>query len=121
MRFAEAVGRRPPRRRTTAEAPSRQYNGDIDRRAVELRFVHVRYRTLGICWSGIQHIRDSAVRQELPVDRHLQVLDVAIAAENLAQVRLVDVLCEFFYNDFGAARLAVRAGWARGSRARVAT
>ena len=120
MRFAEAVGRRPPGRRTTAEAPSRQHNRDIDRRAVELCFVHVRNRTLCIRRGGIQHVRDPAVRQELAVDRHLEVLDVAIAAEDLAQVRLVDVLCEFFYDDFGAARLAVGAGWAGGSRARVA-
>ena len=120
MRFAEAVGRRPPRDRTTAEAPSRQYNGDVDRRAVELRFVHVGYRVLCICRRGIQHVGDAAVRQKLAVDGHLQVLDVAVAAEDLAQVRLVDVFCEFFNDDFGAARLAVGAGWARGSRARVA-
>lgn len=120
MRLAEAVGRRPPGRRTTAEAPPRQHNRDVDRRAVELRFVHVRYRALGVRWRGIQHVGDSAVRQELPVDRHLEVLDVAVAAEDLAQVRLVDVFCEFFYDDLAAAWLAVGAGWARGSRARVA-
>jgi len=82
--------------------------------------VHVRDRALGIRWRGIQHVGDPAVRQELPVDRHLEVLDVAVAAEDLAQVRLVDVLCEFFYDDFGATWLAVGAGGAGGSRARVA-
>lgn len=109
MRLAEAVGRRPPRRRTTAKAPPRQHNRNIDRRAVELRFVHVRYRALCVRWGCIEHVRDSAVRQELPVDRHLQVLDVAVAAEDLAEMCFVDVLCELFYDDFGAAWLAVGA------------
>jgi hypothetical protein len=82
--------------------------------------VHVRDRTLGIRWRGIQHVGDSAVRQELPVDRHLEVLDVAVAAEDLAEVCFVDVFGEFFYDDFGAAWLAVGARWAGGARARVA-
>jgi hypothetical protein len=79
--------------------------------------VHVRNRALGVRRRGIQHVCDSAVRQELAVDRHLEVLDVAVAAEDFAQVGFVDVFCEFFYDDFGAAWLAVGARWAGGARA----
>lgn len=84
MRLAKAIRRRPPRRRTTAKPPPRQHNRHIDRRAVELRFVHVRDRALGVRGRGIQHVGDSAVRQELAVDRHFEVLDGAVAAEDLA-------------------------------------
>lgn len=79
--------------------------------------MHVRDSTLGICGRGIQHVGDSAVRQELAVDRHFEVLDVAVAAEDFAQVGFVDVFGEFFDHDFGAAWLAVGAGWAGGARA----
>jgi hypothetical protein len=49
----------------------------------------------------------------LPIDRHFQILDIAVAAEYLAQVCFVDVLRELFNDDFGAAWLgAVGAGWA---------
>lgn len=82
--------------------------------------MHVCDCALGVGGRGIQHVRNSPIRQELTVDWHFQVLDVAIAAKDLAQVRLVDVLCEFFDHDLCAARLAVGARWADGSRARVA-
>jgi len=109
MRLTKAIRRRPPRRRTPAKPPPRQHNRHIDRRAVQLRFVHVRDSTLGVRGRGIQHVGDSTVRQELPVDRHFEVLDVAVAAEDLAQVCFVDVLGEFFDHDLGAAWLAVGA------------
>jgi hypothetical protein len=113
VRLSETVGRRPPGRGTAAEAPSGQHDRYVDGRAVDLRFVHVCYRALGVRGRGIEHIRYPAVRQELPVDRHFQVLDVAVAAEDLAQVCFVDVFCELFNDDFGAAWLgAVGAGWA---------
>jgi hypothetical protein len=79
--------------------------------------VHVRDRALGVRWRRIQHVGDSAIRQKLPVDRHLEVLDVAVAAEDLAEVGFVDVFGEFFYDDFGTAWLAVGARWAGGARA----
>ena len=82
--------------------------------------MHVRDRALGVRRRRIQHVRDSAVRQKLPVDRHFEVLDVAVAAEDLAQVGFVDVFGEFFDHDFGAAWLAVGARWAGGARARGA-
>jgi hypothetical protein len=68
---------------------------------------------LGVRRGGIQHVGYPAVRQELPIDRHFQILDIAVAAEYLAQVCFVDVLRELFNDDFGAAWLgAVGAGWA---------
>jgi hypothetical protein len=113
VRLSETVGRRSPGRRTAAEAPSGQHNRNVDGRAVDLRFVHVCDRALGVRGRGIQHIRYPAVRQELPVDRHFQVFNIAVAAEDLAQVCFVDVFRELFNDDFGAAWLsAVRAGWA---------
>ena len=111
MRLSEAIGRRPPGRRTAAEAPPGQHDGDVDGRAVDLGLVHVRDGALGVRGRGVQHVGDAAVRQELPVDRHLEVLDVAVAAEDLAQVRLVDVFRQLFYHDLRAAWLRW-AGWA---------
>jgi hypothetical protein len=113
VRLSETVGRRSPGRRTATEAPSGQHDRDIDGRAVDLRLVHVCDCALGVRGRRIQHIRYPAVRQELPVDRHFQVLDRAVAAEDFAQVCFVDVFRELFNDDFGAAWLgAVRAGWA---------
>lgn len=75
--------------------------------------MHVCDRALGVRGRGIQDVSYSAVRQELPVDRHFQVLDVTVAAKDLAQVCFVDVFRELFNDDFGAAWLgAVGAGWA---------
>jgi hypothetical protein len=79
--------------------------------------VHVRDRALGIRGRGIQHVRYPAVGEELAVDRHFQVFDVAVGAEDLAQVCFVDVFCEFFDHDLCAAWLAVGACWADGARA----
>jgi hypothetical protein len=117
VRLAEAVGRRSPGRRTAAEASPRQHDRHVDRRAVQLCFVHVRNCALGIRRRGIQHVGNSAVRQELAVDRHFQVLNVAVGTKDFAQVCFVDVFCEFFDHDLCAARLAVGARWACGSRA----
>ena len=113
VRLSETIGRGSPGCRTAAEAPSRQHDRNIDGRAVNLRFVHVCDRALGVRRGGIQHVCYTTIRQELPVDRHFQVLDVAVAAEDLAQVCFVDVFRELFNDDFRAAWLgAVRAGWA---------
>lgn len=113
MRLSKTVGRWPPRRRTAAEPPSRQHDRNVDSRAINLRLVHVCDRALGVRGRGIQDVSYSAVRQELPVDRHFQVLDVAVAAEDLAQVCFVDIFRELFNDDFGAAWLgAVGTGWA---------
>jgi hypothetical protein len=113
VRLSETIGRRPPGRRTAAESPSGQDDRNVDGCAVDLRFVHVCDRALGVRGRGIQNVRYAAVRQELPVDRHFEVLDVAVAAEDLAQVCFVDVFRELFNDDFGAAWLgAVWASWA---------
>lgn len=72
--------------------------------------MHVCNSALGVRRRGIQYVRNAAVRQELAVDWHFQILNVAIVPEDLAQVRFIDVFCELLDHDFGAARLAF---WAR--------
>lgn len=114
MRLAEPVRRRASGRGTPAEPTTGQHDGDVDGRAVQLRLVHVRYGALGVRGRGVQHVRDPAVRQKLPVDGHLEVLDVAVAAEDFAQVRFVHVLGELLDHDLRAARLS---GWAPAARA----
>lgn len=103
MWFTKPVRRRPHRRRTPTEPPPRQHNANRNQRPIQLRLVHVTDGTLRIARLGKQHIRNPAIRHEVLVHRHLQVLNLSIRAEDLAEVRRVDVLGEFFDDDFGAA------------------
>lgn len=82
--------------------------------------MHVCYGAFGVRGRGVQDVGDAAVGQELPVDGHFQVFDVAVGTEDFAQVRFVDVFGELFNDDFGAAWCgSVGAGRARGARAGV--
>ena len=72
--------------------------------------MHVCNRILGVRGCGVQHIGNPSIRQELFVDGHLEVLNLAVVAEDLAQVALVDVLGEFLDHDLCAA-------WAVGAAA----
>lgn len=72
--------------------------------------MHVRDGALGVRRRSIEDVRNAAVRQELAVDWHFQILNVAVVPEDLAQVRFIDVFGELLDHDFGAARLAF---WAR--------
>jgi len=65
--------------------------------------MHVCDRVLGMVGCGVQHIRDPSIRQELLVDGHLKVLDLAIIAEDLAQVALVDIFGELLDDYLGTA------------------
>ena len=91
MRFSKPVRRRSSRRRTPAEPPARQHDTHADQRAIQLRFVHVRNGALGVVGGGVEDIRYPAIRHELLVHRHFQFRDVAVRAEDLAEVRFVDV------------------------------
>lgn len=110
VRLSEAVRWWPARWRTPAEATPRQHDRDVDHCAIQLRLVHVCNRILGVRGCGVQHIGNASIRQELFVDGHLEVLNLAVVAEDLAQVALVDVLGEFLDHDLCAA-------WAVGAAA----
>ena len=91
MRFAETIRRRPAGRRGAAEAAARQDYTDADECAVQLRLVHVRDRGFGVGGGGVEDVGDAAVGHELLVHRHFQLGDVAVGAEDFAEVRRVDV------------------------------
>lgn len=65
--------------------------------------MHVRDGTLRKFWGGVQDVCDAAVRQELLVHGHLQILNLSVAAEYFTQVTFVDVLRELLYHDLCAA------------------
>lgn len=62
--------------------------------------MHVRNGALRVALALVQDVSNSLVHQELRVQRHFQVDDGAVGAENLAQVRGVDVFGEFLDDDF---------------------
>ena len=70
------------------------------------------FRVLGL---GIQDVCDALVHHELRVQRHFEVDDGAVGAEDLAQVGGRDVFGEFFYDDFGAAGVGRRGGGGAGA------
>jgi len=103
VRLTEPVRRWSNRRRRPAESPPRQHNRHIHQRTIQLRLVHITnsiLRKLRIC---VENICNSPIGHEVLVHRHLQFLDFAIVAEDLAEMRFLDVLCEFFDDDFCAA------------------
>lgn len=63
--------------------------------------MHIGYRVLRELWCGVQDICNASVGQELLVDRHFQVLDLAKRAEHLTKVQFVDVLRELFHHNLG--------------------
>lgn len=109
MGLSEPVGWGSHGRRTATEPPPRQNNAHADQRTVQLRLVHVTDCTLRIRRLRVQHVRDPPVRHEVLVHGHLQILNLAIRAEDLAKVCSIDVFGEFFDDDFGAARRVGRA------------
>lgn len=70
--------------------------------------MHIRYRTFRIRWLREQNVCNAAVRHEVLVHGHLQVLNLSISAEDLAEVRDIDVFGKLFDHDFGGT-WAVRA------------
>lgn len=66
-----------------------------------MRLMHMCNRALCIFCVGVEDIGYAFVHQKLLVHRHLQILDFAIRAEDLAQVALVHILCELFDDDLG--------------------
>ena len=53
--------------------------------------MHVRDRGFGVGGGGVEDVGDAAVGHELLVHRHFQLGDVAVGAEDFAEVRRVDV------------------------------
>jgi hypothetical protein len=62
--------------------------------------MHARNRVFGINRFAVEHVRDALVGHELAVQRHLQFLNLAVCAENFAEMTLVDVLRELFDDNF---------------------
>lgn len=110
MWLSEPVGRGSHGWWTATESPPRQHNAHTDQSTIQLRLVHVTDGTLCIRWLRVQHVRDPPIRHEVLVHRHLQILNVAICAEDLAKVGGIDVLGELFNDDLGAARRVGRTG-----------
>ena len=66
--------------------------------------MHVRDGGFGVGRGGVEDVCNTAIGEELFVHGHFQVLDFAVAAEDLAEVSFIYVLGELFDNDLCAAR-----------------
>jgi hypothetical protein len=86
--------------------------------------MHARNGVLGVNRFAVEHICDALVGHELAVQWHLQFLNLAVCAENFAEMSLVYVLGELFDDNFAALGGRWRCGTARYaliSRTRPAT
>lgn len=61
--------------------------------------MHVCYSSLGGFRGRVQYIRRPTVCVEGFVQRHVEVGDCAVSAEDFVQVRGSDVFCQFFDDD----------------------
>ena len=91
MRFPESIRRRSARGRRATEPSPGQHDTDAYECAVELRFVHMRYSCFRVGGGGVEDVCDPAVRHELLVHGHFELGDVAVGAEDFAEVGGVHV------------------------------
>jgi len=81
----------------------------VDYAAVELRLVHVGDGGLGIGLGEVEDVGGAAIRAGLPVDREIQIDDVAVLAEDLVQVFFVDILGQALDDNLGGLDLGAPA------------
>lgn len=106
MWFSEAVWRRTSGGRGSAKSAARQHDAHTNLCAVQLTFVHVCYRSLGGFGGCVKDVGGSTVCIEGFVQRHVQVGDYAIGAEDFAEMCGSDVLGQFLNDDLERVVLA---------------
>jgi len=91
MRLPKPIHTRPPTRRTPAEPSPRQHNAHINQRSIHLRLMHMRNRALSVLRVRVEDIGYPFIHHELRVHGHLEAVDCAVGAEDLAEVGGGDV------------------------------
>lgn len=66
--------------------------------------MHVCDCGFSVGWGGVENVGDAAVGKELFVHGHLEVLDFAVATEDLTEVAFIHVFGELLDDNLCAAR-----------------
>lgn len=99
------------------ELAAGENNRNVDDSSIDLGFVHVGDRCLGIGFRSVQDVCCPTIGVEVPVDWHVQISNLSIHAKDLAEMVLVDVLRELLNHNLCASdrTWASATTWAAGT------